>query len=41
MVFPHDLLNLKQEKRYTFQQSRLFIILHNEHLSEASAIDSK
>ena len=31
----------KQEKRYTFQQSRLFIIFLNGNLSEASLIDSK
>ena len=28
----------KQQKQQTFQQSRLFIILLNGHLSEASAI---
>ena len=31
----------EQEKRQTFQQSRLFIIFLNGHLSEASLIDSK
>ena len=31
----------KQEKRQTFQQSRLLIIFLNGHLSEASLIDSK
>ena len=31
---------MKQEKRYTFQQSRLLIVL-NGHISEASVIDSK
>ena len=34
-------LNAEQEKRQTFQQSRLFIIFLNGHLSEASVIDPK
>ena len=34
-------INKKQEKRQTFQQSRLFILFLNGHLSEASMIDSK
>ena len=32
---------MKTRKRLTFQQSRLFIIFLNGHLSEAPAIDSK
>ena len=31
----------KQEKREMFKQSRLFTVLLNGHLSEASVIDSK
>ena len=34
-------INKKQEKRQTFQQSRLFILFLNGHLSESSMIDSK
>ena len=34
-------IKTKQEKRLTFQQSRLFIIFFNGHFSEPSVIDSK
>ena len=35
---PRKFEKKKLETRYTFQQSRLFIIFHNVHLSEASWI---
>ena len=37
----HHLIKLKQEKRKPSQQSRLFIIFLNVHLSQAFVIDSK
>ena len=41
LCIDHDRPKGKQEKRQTFQQSRLFIIFLNDYLSEASVIDSK